>query len=182
MLNRCEVVIGPDQHEPAHLHARRKKFVRFASESLFQSLISASVIGMVVAFSVIALDAMRRQGNSSWYVSPTTVAIVEAVIVTGMVTTAIEGRRKRAIRRTLELAFLNHHIRNAITQMSMAQYATEPGQQECYVSESVDRISEVLFRISNSADLTGLSLEVDLQGTQLTLEGAARLQEDKKAS
>ena len=182
MLDCCEVVIRPHQHEPAQLHARRKNFVRFASESFFQSLISASVIGMVVAFSGIALDAMRRQGNSSWYVSPTTAAIAEAVIVTAMVTMVIEGRRKRAIRRTLELAFLNHHIRNAITQMSMAQYATEPGQQERYVSESVGRISEVLFRISNSADLTGLSLEVDLQGTQLTLEGAARQQEDKKAS
>ena len=66
--------------------------------------------------------------------------------------------------------------------MSMAQYVTEPGKQERYVSESVGRISEVLFRISNSADLTGLSLEVDLQGTQLTLEGAAREQEDKRAS
>jgi hypothetical protein len=122
---------------------------------------------------------MRRQGNTSWYVSPTTAAILEAVIVTAMVTLVIEGRRKRAIRRTLELAFLNHHIRNAITQMSMALYVTEPGQQERYVSESVGRISEVLFRISNSADLTGLSLEVDLQGMQLTHEGAAREHEDK---
>ena len=33
-----------------------------------------------------------------------------------------------------------------------------------------------------SADLIGLSLEVDLQGIQLTHEGEAREQEEKKAS
>jgi len=105
---------------------------------------------------------------------------VEAVIVTALVTIVIEQRRKRAIRRTLELAFLNHHIRNAITQMSMAQYVADPHQHERLVREAVDRISEALFRIANSADLTGLSLEVDLQGMQLTYAGEAREQEDKK--
>lgn len=104
----------------------------------------------------------------------------EGAIVTVLVTMVIEGRRKRAIRRTLELAFLNHHIRNAITQMSMVQHIADPVLQERYVRESVERISEALFRIANSKDLTGLSLEVDLQGIQLTHQGAAREQEDKK--
>ena len=46
--------------------------------------------------------------------------------------------------------------------------------------EAVGRTSEALFRIANSADLTGLSLEVDLKGMQLTHEGEAREQEEKK--
>jgi hypothetical protein len=42
---------------------------------------------------------------------------------------------------------------------------------------------EVLFRIANSADLTGLSLEVDLAGVELAHAGEAREQgEEKKAS
>ena len=45
------------------------------------------------------------------------------------------------------------------------------------------RVSEVLFRIANSADLTGLSLEVDLAGVELAHAGEAREQgEVKKAS
>ena len=107
-------------------------------------------------------------------------AVVETVIVTSLVTMVLEQRRKRAIRRTLELAFLNHHIRNAITQMSMVQYVTDPQRHERFVRDAVGRISEALFRIANSADLTGLSLEVDLQGLQLTHEGEAREQEEKK--
>lgn len=167
------------QHELAHLYERRKSFLRFASGSLFQSLTTASAVGIIVAFTGVALNSVRWHGNA-WYVSAMVATIVEGAIVTVLVTIVIEGRRKRAIRRTLELAFLNHHIRNAITQMSMVQHIADPVLQERYVRESVERISEALFRIANSKDLTGLSLEVDLQGVQLTHQGAAREQEDKK--
>jgi flagellar basal body-associated protein FliL len=169
------------EHELAHLYEHRKNVLRFSSVSLFQSLITASVIGVVVAFVGVTLNAVRWHGNTSWYVSATTAAVVEAVIVTALVTMVLEQRRKRAIRRTLELAFLNHHVRNAITQMSMLQYVTDPEQHERLVREAIGRISEALFRIANSADLTGLSLEVDLQGIQLTHEGEAR-EEEKKTS
>ena len=168
------------EHELAHLYEHRTNGFRFSSASLFQSLITASIIGIVVAFIGVALNAVRWHGNTSWYVSATAAAVVEAVVVTALVTVVLEQRRKRAIRRTLELAFLNHHIRNAITQMSMLPYVTEAQQQERVVREAIGRISEALFRIANSADLTGLSLEVDLKGTQLTHEGEAREQEENK--
>ena len=168
------------EHELAHLYEHRKNVFRFTSASLFQSLITASVIGVVVAFIGVALNAVRWLGNTSWYVRATTAAVVEMVIVTALVTIVLEQRRERAIRRTLELAFLNHHIRNAITQMGMLQYVTDPQQHERLVGEAVGRISEALFRIANSADLTGLSLEVDLKGIQLTHEGEAREQGEKK--
>ncbi len=128
------------QHELAHLYERRKNFFRFSSGSFFQSLTTASAIGIIVAFAGIAMNSVRWHGNA-WYVSAMAAAIVEAAIVTVLVTMVIEGRRKRAIRRTLELAFLNHHIRNAITQMSMVQHIADPVQQERYVRESVERIS-----------------------------------------
>jgi len=170
------------EHALAHLYEHRKNVVRFTSASLFQSLITASVIGVVVAFIGVALSVVRWHGNTSWYVSATIAAAVETVIVTALLTLVLEQRRKRAIRRTLELAFLNHHIRNAITQMGMLQYVTDPQQHERLVREAVGRISEALFRIANSVDLTGLSLEVDLQGIQLTHEGEAREQEEEKVS
>jgi len=171
------------EHELAHFYEHRKSAFGFSSASLLQSLITASVIGVVVAFIGVALDAVRWHGNTSWYVSATTAAVVEMVVVTALVTIVLEQRRKRAIRRTLELAFLNHHIRNAVTQISMLQYVPDTQQHERLVRDAIGRISEALFRIANSADLTGLSLEVDLKGTQLTHEGEAREQEEsKKAS
>jgi hypothetical protein len=61
----------------------------------------------------------------------------------------------------------------------MARFVGDPQLHERFVRQAVDRISEVLFRIANSEDLTGLSLEVDLQGMQLSHEGEAREQEGK---
>jgi len=134
----------------------------------------------VVAGIGVALNALRLYGNAYVYVSATTAAVVEMVIVTALVTIVIEQRRKRAIRRTLELAFLNHHIRNSISQMVMAQYVADPQQHERVLREAFSRISQTLFRIADAEDLTGLSLEVDLQGIHLTHEGEAREQEEKK--
>src|SRR5438105_13148502 len=96
------------QHELAHLYQPHKNVLRFASASLFQSLITAAVIGIVVAFIRVALNAVRWQGHTSWYVRATTGAVVELVVVTALVTLVLDGRRKRAIRRTLALPFLNH--------------------------------------------------------------------------
>jgi hypothetical protein len=168
------------EHALAHLYEHRKKVFGFSSASLFQSLITASVIGVVVGLIGVALNAVQSRENTPWYVTASIAAVVETVIVTALVTMVIEQRRKQAIRRTLELAFLNHHIRNAITQVSMAQYVADAQQHERLVRQAVGRISEALFRIANSADLTGLSLEVDLAGMQLTHEGEAREQEDEK--
>jgi hypothetical protein len=83
-----------------------------------------------------------------------------------------EQRRKRSIRQTQEFTFLNHHIRNAITQMTMASYLADPNKQQRIRSEALERISGALRRVANSADLNELSLEVDLTGAELIQEGA----------
>jgi hypothetical protein len=167
------------QHPLAHLYERRKQAFGFGSASLFQSLLTGSVIGVLAALIGILLNAVPWPG-SAWHPGAITAAAVELVVVTILVTLVIEGRRKRSIRRTLELAFLNHHIRNAIMQVSVAQHVADSEKQERLVREAVDRISEALFRIANSADLTGLSLDVDLQGIQLTHAGQAREQEEQQ--
>jgi hypothetical protein len=74
------------QHELAHFYEHREKVLNFSSASLFQSLITASAIGVLVAFIGVALDTVRRQGNSSWYVSATTAGVLEATIVAILVT------------------------------------------------------------------------------------------------
>src|SRR5712691_92532 len=168
------------QYELAHFYEHRKNVFRFSSASLFQSLITASVTGVVVASIGVVLNTLRLYGNAYWYVGVTTGAVLEMVTVTALVMIVIEQQRKRAIRRTLEHAFLNHHIRNAVSQMGMAQYVDDPRQHERLLREAFSRISQTLFRVADAEDLTGLSLEVDLQGIHLTHEGEAREQEQKK--
>jgi hypothetical protein len=64
-----------------------------------------------------------------------------------------------------------------------SSYIADPEKQERLLQDAASRVSEVLFRIANSADLTGLSLEVDLAGVELAHAGEAREHgEGKKAT
>jgi hypothetical protein len=152
------------QHEHAHSYEHPHSVFDFKSASLFQSLITAATIGIFVGSVGVTLNAVWFYRQTSWHVTATVQGLVQMLIVTVLVTLVLEQRRKRAIRRTLELAFLNHHVRNALTQMSMVSYIADPEKQEQLLQDAAARVSEVLFRIANSVDLTGLSLEVDLGG------------------
>ena len=171
------------EHERAHSYEHADHVFDFKSASLFQSLTTAATIGIFVGSVGVALNTVWFYRQTSWHVTATVEGLVQTLIVTVLVTIVLEQRRKRAIRRTLELAFLNHHVRNALTQMSMVSYIADPEKQERLLQDAAARISEVLFRIANSTDLTGLSLEVDLAGVELAHAGEAREHgEGKKAS
>jgi len=171
------------EYEFAHSQEHSKSIWRYSSGSLLQSLATALVLGTLAALIGIAVSAALYYRHLAWYIGAAAGPLAATLVVMCLATIALEQARKRSIRRTLELAFLNHHVRNALTQMNMAEYVADPEQHERLVREAVGRISETLFRIANSADLTGLSLEVDLRGAQLIHEGEAREQGDaKKAS
>ncbi|MGA7293390.1 MAG: hypothetical protein WBW85_12700 [Terriglobales bacterium] len=171
------------EHEHAHSYEHSHHVFDFKSASLFQSLTTAATIGVFVGLVGVALNVVWFYGQTSWSVTATVDGLVQMLIVTVLGTIVLEQRRKQAIRRTLELAFLNHHVRNALTQMTMVSYIADPEKQEHLLQDAASRVSEVLFRIANSADLTGLSLEVDLAGVELAHAGEAReLGEEKKAS
>jgi len=171
------------EHERAHSYEHSHHAFDFKSASLFQSLTTAATIGLFVGLVGAALNAVWFYRQTSWHVAATVDGLVQTIIVIVLLTIVLEQRRKRAIRRTLELAFLNHHVRNALTQMMMISYIADPEKQERLLQDAASRVSEVLFRIANSADLTGLSLEVDLAGAELSHAGEAREQgEEKNAS
>jgi len=172
------------EHERAHSYEHSHRVFDFKSASLFQSLTTAATLGVFVGLVGVALNAVWFYRQTSWHVTATVAGLVQMLIVTVLGTVVLEQRRKRAIRRTLELAFLNHHVRNALTQMAMVSYISDPENQKRLLQDAASRVSEVLFRIANSADLTGLSLEVDLAGVELAHAGEAREQGDdvKRAS
>ena len=155
------------EHERAHSYEHSHHVFDFKSASLFQSLTTAATIGVFVGLVGVALNAVWFYRQTSWHVIATVDGLVQMLIVTVLGTIVLEQRRKRAIRRTLELAFLNHHVRNALTQMTMVSYIAAPEKQERLLQDAASRVSEVLFRIANSADLTGLSIEVDLAGVEV---------------
>jgi hypothetical protein len=162
------------EHEFAHSYEHSKSIWGYSSGSFLQSLTTALVVGTIAALLGVATSAALYYRHVVWYICLAVGPLVDTVVVIGLATIALEQRRKRSIRRTLELSFLNHHVRNALTQMTMASNVTDPDKQERFIREAVSRISEALFRVANSADLSGLSLEVDLRGAELAQEGEER--------
>jgi hypothetical protein len=132
------------------------------------------VVGALVASVGIALFALSRYLQIPWHIAAAIGGVGQVVIVTCLLMIVLEQRRKRSIRQARELTFLNHHIRNAITEMTMASYLADPDKQQRIRCEAVERISGALRRVANSADLNELSLEVGLTGVELTREADKR--------
>jgi hypothetical protein len=160
------------QHDLAHAYEPWRS--QFRSASLFDSLIIATVVGALVASVGIALFALSRYLQIPWHIAAAIGGVGQVVIVTFLLMIVLEQRRKRSIRQARELTFLNHHIWNAITQMTMASYLADPDKQQRIRCEAVERISGALRRVANSADLNELSLEVGLTGVELTREADKR--------
>lgn len=160
------------QHNLAHAYVPWRSW--FRSPSLLDSLIIATVVGALVASVGIALFALSRYLQIPWHIAAAIGGVGQVVIVTFLVMIVLEQRRKRSIRQARELTFLNHHIRNAITQMTMSSYLADPDKQQRIRCEAVERISGALRRVADSADLNELSLEVGLTGVELTREADKR--------
>jgi hypothetical protein len=126
----------------------------------------------IYCMTAIALFALSRYLQIPWHIAAAAGGVGQVVIVSVLLLIVLEQRRKRLIRQAQEFTFLNHHIRNAITQMTMASYLSDPDKQQRIRCEALERISGALRRIANSVDLDGLSLEIDLTGAELMQEAA----------
>ena len=166
------------QDEREHVYDQWRS--RFLSTSLSQSIVLATVVGMVVASVGIALFALSRYLQVPWHIAATIGGIGQVVIVSVLVMIVLEQRRKRLVRQAQEFTFLNHHIRNAITQITMASHLSDLDKQQRIRGEALQRISGALRRIATSADLNGLSLEIDLTGSELAQEGAGAKERGEK--
>ncbi|HXY48398.1 MAG TPA: hypothetical protein VEI01_03025 [Terriglobales bacterium] len=166
------------RHELAHAYDQWR--TRSCSVSLFRSLVIATVVGVLVASVGIALFALSRYLQTPWPVAAAVGGVGQVVIVSLLLAIVLEQRRKRLVRHGQELAFLNHHIWNAITQMNLASSFTDPDKQQRIRCEAVERISGALRRVADSADLDGLSLDVDLAGMELIRQMAEKEKVDQQ--
>ena len=128
-------------------------------------------------FISVATAATLHLAHVGWLAIVGSVVTVETILAILVMTIAIERTRKRAVRRILELAFINHHVHNALAQIVMSSEIADVAIRDRYIQESVSRISEALLRSENDYDLAGLTLDVDLGGKRLNRERQQR--EDK---
>ena len=141
--------------------------------TLGRSVMAAVVIGIIVASAAIILDATWTQHETIWYVRAAVIGSLQLVLVTLLVTAVLEQRRRQIIRRTLERRFLNHHIRNALSQVQLAAEVDDRERQRRLVGDAIARVSGTLHRVTDSSD-ESLSLEKDTEGKELGLKERTR--------
>lgn len=145
--------------------------------TLGRSVVAAVIIGVIVASAAVILDATWTQHETTWYVRAIVIGCPQLVLVTLLVTAVLEQRRRQILRRTLERRFLNHHIRNALSQVQLAAQVDDRERQQSLVHDAIARVSGTLHRVSDSSD-EGLSLERDTEGEELGRQERTRMKDE----
>lgn len=79
--------------------------------------------------------------------------IIEALVVGVFMFTLIDAKEKRIQRRFKELGYLNHHIRNALTIIEMAESnVTEAEKRLDMIKDASNRIRRCIEKISRQED------------------------------
>jgi hypothetical protein len=107
------------RHNLVHPFEYAKRSFASVSGSFLQSLATATVSGVVAALIGAGVGATLYYNHVVWYLSLVAGPVVDTIIVTCLVTIALEQARKRTIRKTMERSYLNHHVHNALTHTSV---------------------------------------------------------------
>ncbi len=150
-----------------HFYENPKRDSAWRSASLLQSLATSLLLGISVALLLVSAGLIMYYRHVDLFVNIGALLVAETLILIFLVTVMIEKDRKRSIRRMLERSFLNHHVNNALTQISLVPDVADVVMQDQYLRQAITRISEALFRSQNESELASLSLEVDLGGKEL---------------
>ncbi len=123
----------------------------------------AAIWGLIVLGLGYAIGAILHVFNLPWEWQQLGQNSIEGVIIVVAVATLLKNRDRRVRRRFQEIGYLNHHIRNALAVIEMAQrYAKEAEEREKLVSSSSFQIQLCLQKVSREEDL------IDIANVQTT--------------
>ena len=119
-----------------------------------RSVIGKAVMGgILIAFVGLFLDYVVRQLQWPWLSERFLENIIEGAVFTLIIWAVLDDREKRLQRRFKELGYLNHHIRNSLTVIEMAEgYVAEADERLHMVNAASKRIRRCVDRISREED------------------------------
>ena len=112
--------------------------------SVVRALIFGCFLGLLgAAWSVTLHTHGMSEDNEVWMENVFTGTVAGALLFV-----YLEERRIRTSKRMDEIAFLNHHIRNALNAINMSHYAADDSQRLEIVSDASRRIENALRQLS----------------------------------
>jgi hypothetical protein len=116
-----------------------------------------AIWGLIALLSVFSVGSILHVFNLPWRLEELAESVTIAAVAMSTVAVLLRSRERRIRRRFQEIGFLNHHIRNALTVIEMAQnYAKEAAEREALIASSTLRIQLCLQKVSREEDLTDI--------------------------
>jgi hypothetical protein len=113
----------------------------------------AAMWGILVALVGMSIDDAVRGLRWPWLRERLVANIIEGVLCILLVWVVLSARDRRLQRRFREVGYLNHHIRNSLTVIEMAEgYVAEADQRLEMVKKASTRIRRCVERISREED------------------------------
>jgi hypothetical protein len=126
--------------------------------SFFRALIFGSFLGLLgEAWALVVHSRGLNYFDEIWIQN-----VFTGSVAFGLVFIYMEERRLRYTNRMEEIAFLNHHIRNALTAINLSSYAGDDSLRLEIVSDASRRIESTLRKISEQEHV---SLDPDTSAT-----------------
>ena len=119
-----------------------------------RSIIGKAVIsGTLITFVGLFLDYVVRQLHWPWLSERFLENIIEGAVFTLIIWALLNAREERIQRRFKELGYLNHHVRNSLTVIEMAEgYVADADERLHMVHAASKRIRRCIDRISREED------------------------------
>jgi len=112
------------------------------------SLVRAVVFALLMTLGSVILALLMHREGVQWYVEFFVDDVITGILGGVLVFLYMEERRRRAVRRVEELAYLNHHIRNALTAISLAPYAKDDDARLQMIQDASSRIEGAIRKMS----------------------------------
>jgi hypothetical protein len=114
----------------------------------------AFILGCIVTVVGLALDMLAHWVTEPWWCERLSSNVLQGICAGIFAYFIILDRERRIDRRFREVAYLNHHVRNALHAIGMSQeVAMETKQRIGMVRESSERIQRCLEKISRDEDV-----------------------------
>lgn len=118
-----------------------------------RSVTKAVLFGATAGVTAEVLDLAFHSLGMPWQQEVSASNLLYAILIAAVSFHFLEERRRHAEQRVEELAYLNHHIRNALTAIKLARYAPDEDMKLQIISDASDRIEMTIRRMSQQENV-----------------------------
>lgn len=127
------------------------RYLRLTEHSHATRVIVYALTAFVVIFG---FDLLWHFARWDWLWEQLACNVLKAALL-GIVAAHLSRlREERVLRRQRELGFLNHHVRNALALIQMAEHQLDLGQRATAIRSASHRICAVLEQLSREEDVS----------------------------